>query len=285
MTLPSRLEDLPGDTAELTLELARRSHEPVAADRARNLAALRSRLGLPAPPGSTAAPPALPQPGATAPLMTSAGLAGARFLGLAPWQQLLAVGAITGARGFWLGLEVSGRLSVPAPAAVTAAPVPPAAATLPGPATLPAATLPAAAAPGVDSPPVAATAPRASNAPARAAKQPALRARAPRPAPPSAAAERSDPSFLAAVQLLSRARRALVRGEAALALALLGELDARFAPELLDEERAATRVLALCASGEQSAALALARSHFRQRAGSIYTRRLEQSCAADALRR
>jgi hypothetical protein len=98
------------------------------------------------------------------------------------------------------------------------------------------------------------------------------------------AAERSDPAFLEALQLLSRARRALDRREPALALGLLDELDTRFARELLDEERAATRVFALCASDERAAALALARSWFVDRPRSIYTRRLEQSCAGEALR-
>ena len=65
---------------------------------------------------------------------------------------------------------------------------------------------------------------------------------------------------------------------------LLDELDARFSSQLLDEERAATRVLGLCASGDSAAALVLARREFSARPRSIYTRRLEQSCASGALR-
>lgn len=275
MTLASRFE-LPGDPSELTLELARRSHEPSAADRARNLTALRGRLGLPAPVSS----PLLSSP--VPPLQPLAPAAAARALRLAPWQQLVGVGVLTGAIGFFLGLGVSERASsapvsaplaagtalqhVPAPSPLPASVKARAEPTL----TEPVVNQPVAARPLVAAPP----AQIAAKAPARAVK--VRRAVVP---------ERSDPALLEAVRLLGRARRALDRQEPALALGLLDELDARFARELLDEERAATRVLALCASGEHAGALALARRWFVDRPRSIYTRRLELSCASAALHR
>jgi hypothetical protein len=95
--------------------------------------------------------------------------------------------------------------------------------------------------------------------------------------------EQRSSDFMQAVQLLARARRALDRGEAALALGLLDELDRRFPREMLDEERGATRVLGLCANGEPPAALELAQRLFGGRPRSIYTQRIERSCAGAVL--
>jgi hypothetical protein len=103
-----------------------------------------------------------------------------------------------------------------------------------------------------------------------------------RPASPVAPA-RPTPDFAAALQLLTRARGALDRDEPALALRLLDELDASFPRELLDQERGATRVLGLCANGEQARAVQLARQLFAGRPRSIYSHRLERSCAGEAL--
>lgn len=268
MTFAGRFHP-PGEATELTLELARRSHEPIAADKARNLLALRQRLGLPGLASSDAAAPVLQPVAATA---------RARVLRLAPWQQLVAVGTVTGAIGFFLGLGVRERasntvvrdslLGVPAELQQALAP-PPAAEAAPvlQPAPPTVAEL------------AEATASPSTNAPLRAR---ATKTR--RTAARSVAVERADPDFLEAVRLLSRARRTLDRQEPALALSLLDELDERFPRQLLDEERAATRVFALCANGERAAALTLARSWFSQRPRSIYTRRLEQSCAREALR-
>lgn len=298
MTLAGRFE-LPGDTSELTLELARRSHEPAAADRARNLAALRSRLGLPVPAGG----PVAGGPVATGPVAGGAvsplAAAPPRALRLAPWQQLVAVGVVTGAVGFFLGLGVSERANTVESAASPATSTSLQHALAPSPARLdrqaPSEPIPSEPPPAEHNvaQPTAAqasvTEPIGAAAPARTAMVAPRAARA-RRAPPAratvaAAAERSDPELLEAVRLLARARRALDRQEPALALGLLDELDARFARELLDEERAATRVLGLCASGERASAFALARSWFAERPRSIYRRRLEQSCARDALRR
>jgi hypothetical protein len=81
------------------------------------------------------------------------------------------------------------------------------------------------------------------------------------------------------VRLLRRARSALSKGEAPFALSLLNELDARFPPDVLDEERGATRVLALCANGDEAAAKQLALRLLREYPRSIYAPRLELSCA------
>jgi hypothetical protein len=265
--------DPPGDGTELTLELARRSHEPIAADKARNLLALRQRLGLPGLASHGAAAPVLQPVAATA---------RARALRLAPWQQLVAVGTVTGAIGFFLGLGVSERASATAASngALSDSPISAPAELQQELATLPA---PAELAVPPSQPTVTEPAERSVSPSANAA----LRTRATKTrhaAARSASAERSDSDFLEAVRLLSRARRTLDRQEPALALSLLDELDERFPSQLLDEERAATRVFALCANGERAAALTLARSWFSQRPRSLYTRRLEQSCAREALR-
>lgn len=86
--------------------------------------------------------------------------------------------------------------------------------------------------------------------------------------------------FRAALDQLRRAREQLERGHATASLLLLSELD-RDAGELLFEEREATRVLALCATGEPRAARDAA-DRLRQRSPrSIYARRLATSCVAD----
>jgi hypothetical protein len=92
-----------------------------------------------------------------------------------------------------------------------------------------------------------------------------------------------ETSFLDAVRLLRRARSALSKGEPGLALALLDELDARFPRTLLNEERGATRVLALCAHGRAAEAERLARSLFARHPRSIYAPRIAQSCAAKSV--
>jgi hypothetical protein len=264
--------DPPGDGTELTLELARRSHEPIAADKARNLLALRQRLGLPGLASHGAAAPVLQPVAATA---------RARALRLAPWQQLVAVGTVTGAIGFFLGLGVSERASATAASngALSDSPISAPAELQQALATLPAPAAETTVAETTVTEPAERSVSPSANA--------ALRTRATKTrhaAARSASAERSDSDFLEAVRLLSRARRTLDRQEPALALSLLDELDERFPSQLLDEERAATRVFALCANGERAAALTLARSWFSQRPRSLYTRRLEQSCAREALR-
>lgn len=279
----TRLEQS-GLDPELTLELARLTTEPLSEDKMRNFTALRSRLGLPVVP--------LPA-GSSAP---SGSLTGVRVLrgglvGRTPWKQLIVVGVTTGALGFLLGLRFevpqSQKQALPAPSA----------------------TVTAFATQGLSAPAEAAVT-QVSKAgaisvalsdvpvlPAARTTSPALTA-APRSTPNrrsrrtkqdgDASASRianPEPSaaFLEAVQLLARARRALNRGEPMLALGLLDEIDRRFPPEMLDEERAATRVLGLCANGQNDAAVQLASQFFSGRPRSIYTRRIERSCASSAL--
>src|SRR5688572_4007056 len=203
---------LPGDGAELTLELARRSHEPAAADRARNLAALRGRLGLPVPGGSLASSSVPPQQPPLAP---------ARSPGHAPWQQLLAVGAVTGALGFFLGLGVRERALV-APVQPTASSNTAQQALEPMPIVMENTPLVEGAHLGPDVQPKIEPQPAVQASPARSAVKPRKPPRA--VARSTRAAEPSDPDFLQAVQLLSRSRRALDRHEPALALGLLDEL-------------------------------------------------------------
>lgn len=83
--------------------------------------------------------------------------------------------------------------------------------------------------------------------------------------------------FREVLSYLRRAERAERQGDPALALALLAELDERADANTLREERAVTRVLALCAQGERAAA---------ERAlgtvkDSIYANRIAQSCISD----
>jgi hypothetical protein len=258
---------------EMTLELSRRTQEPSAADQARNLAQLRERLGLPVPPMARAS-------GSEHPLVSQPALKLAardvnRTTSLA---KLTAVAGVAAAIGFFAGLSLH---QTPSLERQEQAPL-------------------SAAAPGVAPPEPApaalsddgllATREHASSD--TLAPAPVVRASEPRPARKATRARAHaanetpapSPEFLEAVRLLRRARNALAKGEGALALGLLGELDARFPRDMLDEERAVTRVLALCASGDDAAAKALATRLLARYPRSIYTARLERSCAAAAPR-
>jgi hypothetical protein len=115
-------------------------------------------------------------------------------------------------------------------------------------------------------------------------------ARAPRPAPratpalaePSrASAELARLSFRQVLDQLRRAQQQLRNGQATMSLLLLSELD-RSAGDVLLEERNATRVLALCAAGQEEAARDVARRLEHDSPRSIYGLRLEASCITDA---
>lgn len=84
-----------------------------------------------------------------------------------------------------------------------------------------------------------------------------------------------------ALARLHRAERALHAGDATLALDVLSSLDRRAAPALLREERLVTRALALCQAQRLQEALDTRRALEREFVGSIYTARLEQSCAVE----
>jgi len=197
-----------------------------------------------------------------------AGAAGSASAVLAPWQQWIAVGLVTGAIGFYLGRRFADPLPAVAQQTTLATTAP--AVTEASPALTAHAEAASVAELGTHT--VATS--RTSSGELRRS---ATKVTAARPS-----AQRSA-DFLQAVQLLARARRALERGEPALALGLLDELDSRFPREMLDEERGATRVLGLCANGEQPAAVELAQRLFAGRQRSIYTRRIERSCVGAAL--
>jgi hypothetical protein len=90
----------------------------------------------------------------------------------------------------------------------------------------------------------------------------------------------SSLGFRQVLDLLRRAERARQGGAPEVALGLLTEIDARAVPEILRDERALTRVLALCDQGELELARRAARE-LRAAPGSIYTSRLEQSCVTE----
>jgi hypothetical protein len=276
--------------AEMTLELSRLAQEPSVTDRARNLEALRERLGLPLPPAGAGGPVAtneLPRP-SELPASRGAGKAGVASGKLVPFA---AVAVMAAAVGFFAGsrLDAPERAAQQQPAAQQHASV-----TIPPPAAREADV------PGANSagdaqraeadhkqPPEPAAA-EVKRSAARRDRHNAPGARDVRSEPVARATkatpEAEDTTFFEAVRLLRRARSALSKGEPQLTLALLDELDERFPRTLLDEERGATRVLALCAHGQSAAAEALARQLFARHPRSIYTPRLAQSCAASAVR-
>jgi hypothetical protein len=102
---------------------------------------------------------------------------------------------------------------------------------------------------------------------------------APRPAPDGESRDR----FAAEVALLGRAERAIRGGEAALALALLEQLDREFPSSPLRVERAAARVLARCeasrsgSAAERAAAQSAARELLSQ-GSSVYAGRVRELC-------
>jgi len=269
-----------GDTQlELTLELAQRARAPSAADEARNLAALRARLGLPGAPGADAKVSTASTASAanTAPSNAAATPIAARALGgksTSGLSRLVGASTFTGVAGFLLGLLVAPTLRQEPRESPVAARTPAA--------VEPASGADVRAAAPVEAEPQAASAPPVE---AEAAASPRAARRAPprAPAVPRPKAAANAPDFLEAVRWLRRAQRAERRGEGALALSLLEQIDERFPPELLGEERQATRVLGLCGTGEPEKARELARELLAKSPRSIYAERLRASCAAPAL--
>jgi hypothetical protein len=295
----------PDVEVEQVLGAARAWAEPSGDHRERVAAALRAALpaasaaALPAAlSGSSGLAPVLSPsswPDGVAPAKASrANVArrGAR-LGRAPWW--LIGGALLGALGFWLGHGVgygAGQrdaiarageaLTLPAGDALASG-VEPArgAAELPAPERASAEPQPS----RLEPPAVAALA-KAPPPPAAATPN----ARAPRPAPratPALAepsresAELARLSFRQVLDQLRRAQQQLRNGRATMSLLLLSELD-RSAGDVLLEERNATRVLALCAAGQEEAARDVARRLEHDSPRSIYGLRLEASCISDS---
>lgn len=101
----------------------------------------------------------------------------------------------------------------------------------------------------------------------------------PRPAPDGESRDR----FAAEVALLARVERAIRGGEAALALALLEQLDREFPSSPLRVERAAARVLARCeashsgSAAERAAGQSAARELLSQ-GSSVYAGRVRELC-------
>jgi hypothetical protein len=198
--------------------------------------------------------------------------------------------------GFWLGQAPStGSLGVESPATTTLAPMTESEAPR---AAQPSLVSPvdvssraaSSAGPLVDlSLPAATSSAAPSAAPAQARPVPARSAaRAPRAALRESSwrgsAEGIAGDTLAAeVALLERTERAIRKGDAALALGLLGELDEKFPAAALAEERHAARVLATCSSsvsnGELTEASALAERFLAQSAGSVYAARIRETCS------
>jgi len=139
---------------------------------------------------------------------------------------------------------------------------------VPAPAAL-APAVPLAAAAPIAAPPAASPAPLGSGEPSLGASS-SPRASAPSP---------GDAGFLEAVRQVQRAQRALESGAPGQALSLLDGLDARFPAALLNEERLATRALALCASGAVARAKRVAAELGARNPSSIYAARIAQSCA------
>jgi hypothetical protein len=296
------LEVVPGEPdveLEQVLGAARAWAEPSGDHRDRVAAALRAAL-------PAALPTAAPGSGGLAPVLSPSswpdGIAAMKApranaarrgvpLGRLPW--LLIGGALLGALGFWLGHGVgygAGQRDALAPAgearAVPAGSLASGVESARGPAELPPHERASAEPPPSRLEPPAV--PELAKAPLPRADA-TTNARTPRRAPRATPAggepspESAEPSRLSFRQVLDQLRRAqqqLRNGQATMSLLLLSELD-RSAGDVLLEERNATRVLALCAAGQEEAARAVARRLEHDSPRSIYGLRLEASCITD----
>lgn len=100
--------------------------------------------------------------------------------------------------------------------------------------------------------------------------------RAARATPPRAAATAPNEELA----LLQRAERAVRADNAALALALIGELEARYPHSTLLEERSAIELLAHCRAGASDADARAAR-FLRQHPSSLYAGRVRELCPSE----
>lgn len=289
----------PDAEVEQLLGAARAWAEPSSDNRERVAAALRAAVPValpaiaPAASISSGASAAALRVGVASTRAPRANATGARL----PW--LLVGGALLGAIGFWLGHGVgyqagqreaarAAELSGPDRGALASAVEP-----APAVAGSPAAARTSAGAPLLEpampadrssamSPTVSTPASVASRAEPSARARPTPRATAAAAAESSRAlAEPARLSFRQVLDQLRRAQQQLRSGQATMSLLLLSELD-RAAGDVLLEERNATRVLALCAAGQEQAARDVARRLARDSPRSIYGMRLEASCIGDA---
>ncbi|HEU4578317.1 MAG TPA: hypothetical protein VFS67_08685 [Polyangiaceae bacterium] len=103
------------------------------------------------------------------------------------------------------------------------------------------------------------------------------RAQAARKAHARAARERGS-TLAQELALLQRARRALNRNDALLALGIVQSLDERFPDGVLMEERAATRILSLCQLGRSAEAGEQGQHFLLAHPRSVYAERVRHSC-------
>ena len=187
------------------------------------------------------------------------------------WRGGLALGFAVGA---WLGFGVSQGVNLalqrsaerPAPAEPALAATPPA----PAPAVLLA---------PVESAPV--TEPVELDRPVDAPRHPessATRKSSARGAQERNKAEESGSTLAQELALLQRARRALNRSDALLALGIVQSLDERFPDGVLMEERAATRILSLCQLGRNEEATEQGHHFLLAHPRSVYAERVRHSC-------
>lgn len=218
---------------------------------------------------------------------SSAATMGAVALGMASnarptaWASLQAsgrLGALVGAGLLGLGL-VSGYSIRDAQLDAPAAPVPASAAILSAPAHAPAAPPqagPAVLEPVLSEPSDATATLSAQRSPVRA---PVRAAQRQAPASDVEAASQVAPATRPEEELalLRRADRAVRADNAALALALVAELEARYPDSRLLEERRAIELMAYCRVGA-SDARARAQRFLREHASSVYAGRVRETC-------
>lgn len=115
-----------------------------------------------------------------------------------------------------------------------------------------------------------------------AVEKPAMVARheaAPRSGQRTAAGDEKRSTLAQELALLQRARRALNRQDAQLALGIVQSLDERFPAGVLMEERAATRILSLCQLQRTEEARAQGQHFLGAHPQSVYAERVRRSCA------
>jgi hypothetical protein len=95
------------------------------------------------------------------------------------------------------------------------------------------------------------------------------------------AAEDSGSTLAQELALLQRARRALNRNDAQLALGIVQSLDERFPDGVLMEERVATRILSLCQLERRDEAREQGQRFLSLHPRSVYAERVRHSCAGE----
>jgi hypothetical protein len=264
------MTDEPPQELKTLFERARSDEDPTNADRLAVGRALAARLGLPAAAGAAlSARTAAGQGSAiSAAGMTASGIAGKT--GVAGAAALwLVVGAVVGT-----GVSMAIVLTTPSrPPPTVSAP--------------PATTPPAAARETRNSPPPLPPAPLALRSNTKNGQVEAERPQPPssKPKRPETAAPENEPPRVTASALqqetraLAAVQQALRDGQPENALELLESQERAFPNGLLQAERAAARVLALCAGHRVIAARAAAAEFLRNHPESPIANRVRQSCA------